>query len=62
MVRNTPIGIANRILTKDVPGVARRLDRLLTGGRLGKVLGYIFSPATPVIMVFKLYREMLTCR
>jgi len=49
--RNTPIGIANRVLTKDVPWVAGSVDRFLTGGRIGKILGYIFSPATPVIMV-----------
>ncbi len=48
---NTPIGLANRILTHDVPRVVQSVDGTLTGGRLGKVFGYVFSARTPLIMV-----------
>lgn len=49
--RNTPIGLANKVLTHDVPRVVYRVDRALTGGRAGKVCGYVFSAGTPLIMV-----------
>ena len=55
--RNTPIGIANIVLTQDVPRVVQSVDGRLTGGRAGKVCGYIFSAGTPLIMVcYPLYR------
>jgi hypothetical protein len=49
--RNTPIGVANRFLTHDVPRVLGAVDGTVTGGRAGKVCGYVFSAGTPLIMV-----------
>jgi hypothetical protein len=51
--RDTPIGLANRILTNDIPRVLNKVDAAVTGGWTGKVLGYVFSPRTPLIMVFR---------
>lgn len=51
--RNTPIGLANRVLTKDVPEIVKRFDNLLTGGRVGKVCGYVFGAGTPLVMVLQ---------
>jgi hypothetical protein len=56
--RNTPIAAANKVLTKDIPWIVNSVDRMLTGGRVGYVCGYIFSPRTPLIMVpFKRYPD-----
>ena len=51
MRRNTPIGVANRFLTHDIPRVAGAVDGAVTGGRAGYVCGYVFSAGTPLIMV-----------
>ena len=51
MDRNTPIGFANRILTKTIPNILINVDNVATGGRLGRFLGYFFSERTPLVMV-----------
>ena len=59
MNRSGPIGVLHRLLWYHVPGIFRRLDKSLTGGRIlphFAVVGrYLWSENHPIILVCTCY-------
>lgn len=64
--RNTPIGFLHRVLWIHVPNAFRRVDQLVTGGRISKALAdfgdYLFSKKHPIVLVRRLlFAQMESC-